>query len=113
MAICWYCHWGWAEPVVEIYLEALKCLDGNCGPLLGPISHIVWADENFNDISIKWCLKNFNKHKSKYNLIDQGIIKRSLKELLKIPEDIRCPCPKDYNGIDPENYPSTVKTIKI
>jgi len=48
MAICWYCHWGWAEPVVEIYLEALKCLDGNCGPLLGPISHIVWADENFN-----------------------------------------------------------------
>jgi len=23
MGICWYCHWGWAKPVADIYDEAL------------------------------------------------------------------------------------------
>ena len=114
MSLCWYCHWGWAKPVAEIYLEAVSRLGGDTASLHSGAAHIVWSDENFDDESIRWCLQNFTKHEA-YDLMDQQVVKRSLKELLKIPEKVRCLCPKDYNGENPENYPPTgeVEIIKI
>lgn len=47
MSICWYCHWGWAKPVADIYEKAVDLLDGDSSPLeFGP-AHVVWSDENF------------------------------------------------------------------
>ncbi|GAH80793.1 unnamed protein product, partial [marine sediment metagenome] len=56
---CWYCHWGWAKPVAEIYTAALAALDGDSSLLEYGPSHIVWADENWD-----WAersLENFEK----------------------------------------------------
>ena len=111
--LCWYCHWGWAKPVAEIYLEARNRLSGDDAPLRYSASHIVWSDENFDDESVNWCLQNFNKHTSNFDSMDLAIVRRSLEDLLKIPEKIRCPCPEDYDGKNPENYLPSGEVIKI
>lgn len=61
MAICWYCYWGWAKPVAEIYQRALNDLNGYESPLLDGPGHIVWSDENFD--SAEWCLEHFDDYK--------------------------------------------------
>ena len=33
MSECWYCHWGWPEPVAQIYLAAVAALGGDAAPL--------------------------------------------------------------------------------
>ena len=87
MGICWYCHWGWAKPVAEIYQEALKRLNGYASPLhFGP-AHIVWEDENFD--SAEWCLENFDNYKGDYTPEELEIVKWSLVELAKLPLDDR------------------------
>ena len=112
MSYCWYCHWGWAKPVVAIYREAVRRLDGDDSPLdFGP-SHIVWSDENFEDRHIKSCLKYCDKE-SDYSEDTIAIIRWSLEELLKIPEEERCIEPEDYDGIHPELYPPSVEVERI
>lgn len=107
MGICWYCHWGWAKPVAEIYKKALRALDGDKWPLhFGP-SHIVWEDENFD--RAEWCLEHFDEYKGDYSDVELEIVKQSLKELASLPEDVRCVEPEDYDGQHPELYPPSVE----
>ena len=109
--ICWYCHWGWAKPVAEIYLRALKDLDGYDSPLLYGPGHVVWCDENF-DLA-ESCLENFDQYKYEYTQEELAIVRRSLEELAQIPMDDREIIPDDYDGENPENFPPTVPVLHI
>lgn len=108
--ICWYCYWGWPKAVANIY-------DANGGPDLdyGP-GHVVWADENFDDESIEFCLKEcdewaarpFPDDGSNSDQFRLAIARQSLVELLGVPESVRVPRP-DYFELEietsPEIYP--------
>jgi hypothetical protein len=121
MGICWYCCWGWPRVVRAIY-EKYSRLVSDASHVLdyGP-GHIVWADENFETEHIQWCLDNaeeWREHKwdEKWpqNMKSDGLLLEdrdfhlaieSLRELLAIPESVRCCEPRDYDERNPENYP--------
>lgn len=121
--ICWYCHWGWPKIVYEIYERARDDIDKlyddwereREGPSAyedvdavtamdyGP-AHVVWSDENFD--SVNWCLKYCDDPLfSKWRPEVLEIIRRSLRELDAIPLKDRMPCPDNYDGEHPENFP--------
>ena len=124
---CWYCHWGWSAPVVAIYLSAQRDID-DCLELCaandwnspadpssaemalkyGP-AHIVWSDENFDRGSLEYCLEDCNHPRfAHWPPLALAIVRRSLRRLLALPAEICDPCPKDYDGLLPENFPPTV-----
>lgn len=104
MGICWYCYWGWAKPVAEIYKRALEDLGGNDSPLCSGPGHIVWSDENFD--GAEWCLEHFDDYRTGYHSDDElAIVRRSLKELAKLPLSVRCVEPEDYDDEHPELFP--------
>ena len=106
---CWYCYWGWAKPVAEIYLRALADLGGNEIPLdYGP-GHIVWGDENFD--SAEWCLEHFDEYADGLSEHEKRVVRRSLEELVALPMEVRCVEPEDYDGEHPENYPPAVEVV--
>jgi hypothetical protein len=117
MGICWYCYWGWSEPVAEIYIKALSKLNKDNSPLCFGPSHIVWEDENFGNDSIEWCLQELNSFENKYyerfTPEDLKVVKWSLEELMKVPLEIRCPEPEDYDDTNPELFPPKIKMVKI
>lgn len=112
MSECWYCYWGWSKPVAQIYQEALHKLDGDDSVLKFSSGHIVWSDENFEDIHVQGCLDDFDEYKGDYDNESLSVLRWSLEELLKIPEDVRCPCPEDYDFEHPELYPPKVEVVK-
>lgn len=105
--MCWNCTWGVPKPVAEIYQEALKRLyeiGSYEGPLLHSASHIVWDDYNFH--SAQWCLNHFEEYRGDYSDAELEIVKWSLRELIKIPEEIRDYLPDGYRyGDDQELFP--------
>jgi hypothetical protein len=107
MSFCWYCYWGWPKQVADIYARAVADLDGDSSPLeFGP-SHIVWSDENFEESNIRYCLGACDdpKQGERYSDHELTIVRRSLAELLAIPESIRCCEPADYDEERPANFP--------
>ncbi len=111
MGVCWYCYWGWSKKVAEIYQEALRQLGKNESPLhFGP-GHIVWEDENFN--LAEWCLEHFDEHLNDYTDGEMKIVKWSLEELAKLPLNIRCPKPDNYDGEYPALYPPRIEMVKV
>ncbi|MFA5714370.1 MAG: hypothetical protein WC998_01345 [Candidatus Paceibacterota bacterium] len=113
MSICWYCHWGWSKPVAELYKKHANAFNGDFIPLhFGP-AHIVWEDENFDTESIQWCLDNFDLYKGDYSENELAIVRQSLEEMLKLPEEIRCVEPDDYDHENPDKYPPKVEMEKI
>lgn len=111
--ICWHCHWGWSKPVANIYHEAVKKL-GAWEPLHFSAGHIVWEDENWD--CVEDCLRRFDEWKNtKYTKEQNEIVRWSLEELSKIPLEIRDPCPDDYDGKHPENFPppDSITMVKI
>lgn len=108
MSICWYCHWGWAKPVADIYDEALAALGFESPLEFGP-AHIVWSDENFGDDSIRSCLADFDESLNwpdyEITAAEKLIVKQSLERLLEIQESVRCCEPADYDGERPEAFP--------
>lgn len=115
--ICWYCYWGWAKPVADIYDQALAKLDGNESPLVWGPGHIVWGDENFEDHSIRWCLEHFDdiyddRSPDKYTPAELAVVRWSLEEIAKLPEDVRDIEPDDYDGSDAANFPPSVLTVR-
>lgn len=106
--ICWDCHWGWPKVVFDIYLKALKALNGQDSPLdYGP-GHVVWADENFELAEV--CLEGFEQPKylatyDNYTKEELEIARQALVELSKLPLGVRCVEPEDYDGYHPEKYP--------
>jgi len=104
MGICWYCYWGWAKPVAEIYLATVEKLGGNdMGIFWGP-SHTVWANENWD--YAEESLRRFNDHEWENNTKKElEIIRWSLEELVKIPLKDREIEPEDYDDEHPARYP--------
>ena len=107
--ICWYCYWGWPKPIADIYLrakddiDAIAWSDGEHALKYGP-AHIVWADENWD--SAEWCLKECDSTSfGDWNTATLEIVRRSLRELAELPEDIRESQPAEYDGEHPEKYP--------
>jgi len=113
MAICWFCYWGWPKPVADIYLKALAKLDGYDSPLKFGPAHVVWEDENFN--SALWCLDNFYKYKGDYTQEELDIVRESLIELSKLPEEVYNIEPDDYDGKHPGLYlpPEDVEMVHV
>ncbi len=109
--ICWYCHWGWAKPVADIFLEAKAALGGDDEPLLYGPGHIVWADENFD--SAQWCLDNFDQYRGSLSDEEVAIARRALEQLAALPTHIREVEPVDYDGEHPENYPPTGEMVRV
>ena len=111
--MCWYCYWGWSKPVADIYKKALEDLDGRDSSLHYGPAHIVWDDENFG--SAEWCLEHFDEYKRDYSIDDLIIVRRSLEELARLPLDVRCVAPEEYDGRHPELYPPPigVKMVKV
>lgn len=114
--MCWYCYWGWPEPVAAIYIKAVEQLGGNKTILhFGP-SHIVWEDDNFEDESIRWCLDHFSEwDNGDYEYNDKGfaVARESLEALLALPEAVRCVEPEEYGGDHPEKYPPPVGVTMV
>jgi hypothetical protein len=113
MGVCWYCHWGWAKPVADVYKKYLDLLEGDDMLLGYQQGHIVWSDENFETENIQYCIDHADEHWNQEEVTKEqhDLITESLRELLLIPEEIRCCCPEDYpddNDADPENYPPPV-----
>jgi hypothetical protein len=113
MSICWYCHWGWAKPVAEIYQDALDALGGDESPLLYGPGHIVWDDENFDDRCIRICIKNFDKYSGDYSIKQLCMVRISLLELLALSPEQRDIEPDDYDGENPQNYPPKCEVVKV
>ena len=101
--ICWYCYWGWPEQVFAIYKKGFDVV-GESGMDFGP-AHIVWADENFDAESIRWCIDNAEWHRGDLADEDLAVVVEGLHELLALPENILCCVPSDYDGYNPQAYP--------
>jgi hypothetical protein len=121
MGVCWYCHWGWSKEVAAIYdravadIERLNEEDDPWPPYeaesalhYGP-AHIVWADENFYRDSVQWCLDHFDEYRRDMPDPVAAIVRRSLVELLALPDAVLDPEPADYDDEHPENYPPAVE----
>ena len=111
MSICYWCYWGWPEPIKKIHDEAVEKMGGDDTCLHYGSAHIVWDDENWEDHNIQWSLDNLEN--PEYNELDMTpyermVVKESLERLLLIPEEMRKE-PKEYDGEHPENYPPPPK----
>lgn len=103
--VCWYCHWGWSKPVADIYHKAVHEL-GYADPMEFGIGHVVWSDENFSNETLAWVLKQNDS--GRYPDRENAIVRRSLEDLLKIPESVRDCEPSEYDGRHPENFPPPI-----
>lgn len=110
MGICWYCHWGWSKPVAEIYKRALAEA-GEEAMHYGP-AHIVWDDENFERDHVQWCLDHFDEHRFDHSPDDLVAVRRSLQELLALPDEVLSPEPAEYDNEHPEQYPPKIETVQ-
>ena len=130
--ICWYCYWGWAKPVAEIYERAVDDIDAvlpaagpendwtdwtgepSCGESAikyGP-AHVVWADENWD--CAESCLSSCDDGEfAEWHPAALEIVRRSLRELIALPDEIRHACPDEYDGENPKDFPPTVEMRKI
>jgi len=100
--ICWFCHWGWPKAISDIYNEAIRQLGADDSLHYGP-AHVVWDDENWN--SAQSCLDTFDEHSEHLTEYEKSVVKWSLEELLKLPDNIINIQPDDYDGENPQNYP--------
>lgn len=90
-------YW-WPESVKTIFHNALLLLGGDESPLMFGPSHVVWADDNFDDECIHWCLQECDKplgYLDRFTLWELAIVRRSLEQLLTVPEDVR-DCDPNY-----------------
>ena len=110
METCWYCHWGWAKPVMNIYEEALAKLEGDWSPLhFGP-AHVVWEDENFD--CAEMCIETFDQYEGDLSKEELDIVKESLEKLAALPMKERCIEPEDYDDEHPELFPPTIEVVR-
>lgn len=70
--------------VDDIYERGIR--DGGFDAMhFGP-AHIVWEDGNLEDSYIRWCIEHFDKYSSGLDAKDLEAVRRSLEELLLVPE---------------------------
>lgn len=117
MGYCWYCHWGWSEPVAEIYRQAVEMLGGNEHPLHYGPAHIVWEDENFETCFLRSCIKYFDDWADPHGLTEKElrVVMWSLEQMLALPEEQRCIEPEEYasSGGHPSDFPPRCKTVRV
>lgn len=103
--ICWYCHWGWPQPVAEIYDKGVAAAGEMA--MHHWAGHVVWSDENFDTETIQECIASAKNGEDREDLTDEqvAVVVESLEALLMVPEDIRCCEPEDYDGECPANFP--------
>jgi hypothetical protein len=106
MSICWFCHWGWARRVVDIYKAAVEKLNDSSDALHWGPSHIVWEDENFDDDDIDFSLKACDEWTDfdRFSKKEIEAVRESLLALKQVPIQFREP-PKSYDGEHPEKFP--------
>ena len=87
------CCGVWPDVIADIYRRAVWDLGGDSSPLLWGPAHVVWEDCNFD--SAEDCLHDFEENvtwgKQWNDFSDEQlrIVRRSLEELARIPENIR------------------------
>jgi hypothetical protein len=83
----------WADPVKDIYRDALAALGGDDGPLMEGPGHIAWADGNFADKDIRFCLREAKSRRlewlNRYGENGLKIANLALKRLLLVPQEVR------------------------
>lgn len=77
-------------------------------------AHIVWDDENFERGQVQFCLDHFDEYKRKESTdVENEAVRQSLIDLLALTDDVLDPEPKDYDGVNPDNYPPKVEMEKF
>lgn len=80
----------WADPVKEIYADALALLGGDDDPLEYGQGYVVWCDGNFEDVNVDFCIKWGVAHQSdlisRYGGMALAVAQQSLLLLREIPE---------------------------
>ena len=109
MGVCWYCHWGWPQVVCEIYKRGYD-IAGESAMSYGP-AHIVWEDENFETEHIQWCIDHAVEYRRDLTDEQFNAVVTSLRELLAVPEAIRCCEPTDYDDRNPAKFPPPANII--
>lgn len=110
MSNCWWCYWGWPQPIANIYRDALEKLEQYDSPLLFGPSHVVWSDENWN--SAQWCLDNFEDYRGDYSDKELTIVRESLALLIAVPDEYKYP-PEMYDDKNPENFPPPSSWVMV
>lgn len=113
MGICWFCYWGWHAEIFAIYSNAVESV-GESVVDYGP-GHIVWADENFEDESIDFCLAECaqpEKYADRMSVDDIEVVRESLLLLKATPQEWRTE-PDGYEEDDdnPADYPPSFATV--
>jgi len=75
---------NWHEDVAKIYEEHVA-VAGFDAMHFGP-AHIVWEDGNMEDHHIQWCLDHFDKYVRDFSDEEMAPVRRSLEQLLEVPE---------------------------
>lgn len=88
--------------LVELYIQRGCEAAGDMAMEFGP-AHVVWSDENFDTASIESCLSD--PEVGDLTPAERVAVLQSLRELLAVPEEIRCCEPEDYDGEHPANFP--------
>lgn len=109
--MCWYCYWGWPKPVADVYDKHLAAVDGVEDVLHYGPAHIVWADENFQDDNIDYCIEQCDKpekYAGRLSPEEIWVVRQSLLALKAIPIEIRCPPGCENDNDDAPKYPPPV-----
>lgn len=125
MGTCWFCHWGWPKALSDIYKRAVADIealpykhrsgapglcqyrDGDDVLQFGP-THCLWSDENFGgslEFELKECDNYDYSQEEAMTPQEIAIVRRSVLEVLALPDDVRNPVPADYDNENPKNYP--------
>lgn len=83
----------WAEPVKAIYNASLAALDGDDMALDSGPGHICWADGNFDDGNVSFCLGECESRREewidKFGLRSLEVAREALQKLMRLPEPVR------------------------
>ena len=102
MKTCWWCYWGWPEPIVEIYQWAADKLGDDYHLMAGP-AHAVWHDENWNLAAE--CIKDIDSGRPcGLNSRELAAVRESLVKLCRLPQEYLKE-PDGYDGENPEKFP--------
>jgi hypothetical protein len=102
MGYCWYCTYGWPKQIADIY-HRHEPTAGESAMHYGP-AHVVWDDENFERESVQWCLDHFDDYRGDHSNEALEAVRKSLVELLELPDDVLVPRP-DYDNEHPDEFP--------